>query len=132
MATRAGERPGLAGAAKLVADKVSAIVRLELALAAAEIKEKLQKIQVGIGLLVAAALFGFFAIGFGLATIAAGLATVLPTWLSLLIVMAGLAILTAVLALLGRSSIQKGTPPVPEQAIAEAKLTTEALKNGHH
>jgi len=30
-------------------------------------------------------------------------------------------------------SIQKGTPPVPEQAIEEAKLTTEALKgNGRH
>jgi hypothetical protein len=31
------------------------------------------------------------------------------------------------------TSIKKGTPPVPEQAIQEAKLTTEALKgNGHH
>jgi hypothetical protein len=28
--------------------------------------------------------------------------------------------------------IKRGTPPVPEQAIREAKLTTEALKaNGH-
>lgn len=130
MATRVGDR-GLSAAAKLVADKVSAIIRLELALAQAELKEKLQKLSVGIGLLVGAALFGFFAIGFGLATIAAGLATTLPTWLALLIVMAGLVILTAVLALFGRMSIQKATPPVPEQAIAEAKLTTEALKNGN-
>jgi hypothetical protein len=30
-------------------------------------------------------------------------------------------------------SIKKGTPPVPEQALMEAKLTTEALKgNGRH
>jgi hypothetical protein len=29
---------------------------------------------------------------------------------------------------LGLSKIKKGTPPVPEQAIREAKLTTEALK----
>jgi hypothetical protein len=28
------------------------------------------------------------------------------------------------------AKIKKGTPPVPEQAIREAKLTTNALKNG--
>jgi hypothetical protein len=42
-------------------------------------------------------------------------------------------VLAAILALIGVNSVQKGTPPVPEQAIAEAKLTTEALKgNGRH
>jgi hypothetical protein len=30
--------------------------------------------------------------------------------------------------MLGLGKIKKGTPPVPEQAIREAKLTTEALK----
>jgi hypothetical protein len=29
--------------------------------------------------------------------------------------------------------VQRGSPPVPEQAIDEAKLTTQALKsNGHN
>jgi hypothetical protein len=39
-----------------------------------------------------------------------------------------------VLGLLGVRAVKKGTPPVPEQAIAEAKRTSEALKgnNGHH
>ena len=45
----------------------------------------------------------------------------------------GIILVAALLGWLGRRSIQKGTPPVPEQAIAEAKLTTEALKgNGRH
>jgi hypothetical protein len=35
--------------------------------------------------------------------------------------------------MLGVRAIKKGTPPLPELAIKEAKLTTEALKgNGHH
>jgi len=133
MPIRAGERPGgLGGAAKLVADKASAIVRLELALAAAELKQKLIKLGLGIGLVVAAAVFAFFALGFALATAAAALATVLSTWLALLIVAGGLFLLAALLGGLGARFLSKGSPPVPEQAIAEAKLTTEALKNGHH
>jgi membrane protein implicated in regulation of membrane protease activity len=132
MPTREGERTGLGGAAKLVADKVSSIVRLELALAAAELKKKLLALGLGIALLVGAALFGVFAFFFALATIAAALATVFSTWLALLIVTGGLFVLVGVLAVLGVRRISKGTPPVPEQAIAEARLTTEALKNGRH
>jgi Putative Actinobacterial Holin-X, holin superfamily III len=133
MPIRAGERPGgLGGAAKLVADKASAIVRLELALAAAELKQKLVKLGLGIGLVVGAAVFLFFAIGFALATIAAALATFLSTWLALLIVAGGLVVAAALLGGIGAKLLSKGSPPVPEQAIAEAKLTTEALRNGHH
>jgi hypothetical protein len=41
-------------------------------------------------------------------------------------------VLAAVLGLLAVRSIRKGTPPVPKQAIHEAKVTTTALKgNGH-
>lgn len=122
---------GLGGAARLVADKASSIVRLELALAAAELKQKLVKLGLGIGLVVAAVLFAFFAIGFAFATVAAALATFLSTWLALLIVTGGLLVLAALLGLFGVRFLSKGTPPVPEQAIAEAKLTREALKNGH-
>jgi hypothetical protein len=132
MPIRAGERPGLGGAARLVADKASSIVRLELALAAAELKKKLLALGLGIALLAGAALFGVLALAFGLATIAAALTTVFSTWLALLIMAGSLFVLTGVLALLGIGRISKGTPPVPEQAIAEAKLTVEALKNGKH
>jgi hypothetical protein len=73
-----------------------------------------------------------FAVGFGLATIAAGIATALDWWLSLLIVTVGLLLVAGLLGMLGMRKIQKGTPPVPEQALEEAKKTSEALKaNGH-
>ena len=120
------------GAAKVVADKARSIVQLELALAAAELKKKLRALGVGIALLTAAALLGILAVIFGLATVAAALATVFSTWLALLIVTGGLLVGVAVLAVVGIRLVSKGTPPVPEQAIAEAKLTTEALRNGKH
>ena len=132
MPTHAGERRGLGAAAKLVSERASSIVRLELQLAAAELKKKVVALGLGIALLVGAALFGLFALGFALATIAAAVATAVSTWLALLIVTGALFLLVGLLALLGIARLRKATPPVPTQAIAEAKLTTEALKNGKH
>ena len=120
---------GLGGAAKSVAEHASAIARLELELAGLELKGKVTALGVGIGLTVGAAVFGLFMLGFLFATIAAALATFMPTWLALLIVTLFLGALAVVLALVGRARIKKGTPPVPEQAIREAKLTTEAIKH---
>jgi hypothetical protein len=131
MATRTDGRPGLRGATKLVADRARSIVQLEIQLALTEIKQKVAAIGIGIGLLAGAALFLFFALAFALATIAAAIATALSTWLALLIVTGALLLVVAVLAAIGIASIRKGTPPLPEQAIEEAKLTLEAVKNGN-
>jgi uncharacterized membrane protein YqjE len=124
----ATENRGVGESAKQVADHAKALVNLELELASLELKRKFASLGVGVGLAVGAALFGLFALGFLFATIAAALATFLPTWLSLLIVTVFLLLVAAVLGLLGLKRIKRGTPPVPEQAIREAKLTTEALK----
>ena len=124
---------GLGASAKSVAEHASTLVHLELELAALELKRKAAKLGVGIGLFLAAALLLAYALGFGLAAAAAGIATALPVWAALLIVTVGIVLLAAILVLIGRNSVEKGTPPLPEQAIAEAKLTTEALKgNGRH
>jgi hypothetical protein len=119
-------RPGLGGAAKAVADRVRTMVRHELQLAVAEVKRKVAALGVGIAMLVGAALFAFFGLGFALATVAAAIATVLSTWLALLIVTGGLFLLVGVLATVGIAAIRRGALPVPEQAIAEAKLTAGA------
>ncbi len=132
MPTRAGERPGLGGAAKLVADHARSLVKLELALAATELKKKVAALGIGIGLLVGAAVFGLFALAFALAAAAAAIATTLSVWLALLIVTGGLLLLAGLLGVFGLGAVRKGTPPVPEQALEEARLTTEALKNGRH
>ena len=123
---------GVGDSAKLVADHASTIAKLELELAALELKRKVVALGLGIGMAIGGALFGLFALGFLLATIAAALATVLDTWLALLIVTAGLLVGAGALVVLGLAAIKKGSPPVPEQAIAEAKLTTEALKSDGH
>jgi Putative Actinobacterial Holin-X, holin superfamily III len=130
MPTREGERRGLGAAARLVSERASSLVRLELQLALAELKQKAAAFGLGIALLVAAGLFAIFALGFGLAAAAAALATTFSTWLALLIVMGGLALLAGLLAAVGIGRLRKGAPPVPAAAIEEAKLTTEALKNG--
>ena len=133
MPTPETERRGVGPAAKEVAEHASTLARLELELAALEIKQKVAALGIGIGLVVGAGVFLFYGVGFGLAAGAAGLATVVSTWLALLIVFGALLLLGAVLALVGMSLIKKGTPPVPEQAVAEARLTTEALRsNGSH
>jgi hypothetical protein len=133
MPTRATERPGVGPAAKQVAEHASTLARLELELATLELRRKVTALGLGVGLVVGAALFLLFALGFGFAAGVAALALVLPTWAALLIVFGALALLSLILALVGLRSIRKGTPPVPEQAVTEARLTTEALKaNGSH
>jgi len=70
-----------------------------------------------------------YVLGFGFATIAAGLATAVSTWLALLITTVIVLAIAVVLGVFAKMKIEKGSPPVPEQAIREAKLTREALKS---
>jgi len=123
------EAHGLGAAVKEVAERTSSIVRLELELAAMELRGKVVSLGVGIGLALGAALMLVFVLGFAFATIAAGLATTVSTWLALLITTVIVLLLAVVLGGLAVMKIKKGSPPLPEQAIEEAKLTTEALKS---
>ena len=130
MPTPAGatEQNGLGATAKEVAEHASSLVRLELELATLELKKKVANLGLGAGLALAAVILSLYGLGFLFATIVAGLATAMSTWLAILIVTLGLFVITAVLGLVGVNRIKKGTPPVPEQAIREAKLTQNALK----
>jgi len=120
---------GLGAAVKEVAERASSIVRLELELAAMEIQRKIKALGLGIVFALGAAVFLVFTIGFAYAAVAAALATFMPTWAALLVVTGILLLKAAVCGILAVNRIKKGTPPVPEQAIREAKLTTEALKS---
>jgi hypothetical protein len=120
---------GLSAAVKEVAERASAIVRLELELAAMELRRKVVSLGLGIALALAAAIVLLFVVGFAFATIAAALATAVATWLALLITTGILLVFALSLGAFGIVKIKKGSPPVPEQAIREAKLTTEALKS---
>jgi hypothetical protein len=111
---------GVGAAAKNVAEHASSLARLELRLALLEIKTKAAALGLGIGMLAGAAVFGLFLLAFLLASATALLALVLPVWGALLVMTA---LVSGILA-----GVRKGAPPVPEQAIREAKLTTEALR----
>jgi hypothetical protein len=119
---------GVGPAAKQVAEHASSLARLELELAALELKKKAASLGAGIGVGLGGALFAVFTLGFLFAAIAAGLATAVPTWAALLITTGILLLLTGVLSSVAAVLINRSTPPVPEQAIEEAKRTTEALK----
>jgi hypothetical protein len=119
---------GVGTAVHEVAEHASALARLEAELATLEVRAKLRSLGLGGGLSVGAAVIGLFALGFLFATIVAGLATFLDPWLALLIVAVALFIAAAGLGAAGVSSLRRGVPPVPEGAVAEAKLTAKALK----
>ena len=125
MPTRAD---GIAADVHEIAERTRALARLELELASFELRRKAAALGGGVALLAAGAVLGLFAVGFLLATAAAGLATALPTWLALLVVGGSLVLTAAVAALLGASLLRRGTPPLLEQALEEARLTGEALR----
>src|SRR3954454_9974524 len=91
--TGASPHVGLGDAAKQVAERASAIARLEARLAALELKQKVASLTVGIALGAGAAVGALFGLGFLLASAASGLATTLPMWPSLLIVGAVLVVI---------------------------------------
>ena len=122
---------GVGRASREFVGRARSIVRLEIELALLEIKTKLTRIGVGIGLAGGAAVLAVYAVGFLFAGIAAAIALALPLWASLLIVSVSLFGIAAILGLLGIRSIKAGAPPMPEEAIEEAKLTAKAVTDGH-
>ena len=125
MPTRAN---GVSSVIHEVAERATSLARLEAELAMLEVRKKIASLGVGGGLVLGAGIFGLFALGFLLATAAAGLATALDTWLALLIVGIALVLVTAALGVIGISVLKRGVPPIPERAVAEARLTADTLK----
>lgn len=129
MHTHDSEKAGLGTAAKQVAEHASSLARLELRLAALELSRKAKAFALGIALALGALLLLLYALGFGLAAIAAAIP--LSTWASLLIVAGGLLVVIGLLGFFAVQAFKRGAPPVPKQAIEEARLTSEAIKAGN-
>lgn len=129
--TSGEQERGPVSAAKDAAGRMSAIARLELRLAVAELKEKISPLGTSAGLAAGGVLLGLFTFAFTLATITAGIATALPVWAALLIMTGATLATTLGLLALALRTLRRGMPPTPEQAIEEAKLTASALtENG--
>jgi uncharacterized membrane protein YqjE len=113
-----------------VSEKVSTLVREEIELAKAEVSEKVGKILRGSVVGVAAGTFAFLA----LILVMEGVAWLLNeevfnnAWAGFFIEAAIFLLIAAAAGYFAYRSVQAGAPPVPEQAIEEAKLTREIFE----
>lgn len=108
--------------------QVSELVRRELALATAELKQKGGRIGAGVGISGVGGVLALYGIAAVFAAAVLGLATVLDAWLAALIVGVVLLMLAGVLTAAGIGQVRAGTPPVPEQAVQSTKLDIETVK----
>ncbi len=115
-----------------VTAQLQLLVREEIALAQAEMTEKLNKLVRGLVAGALAAVFALFGLIYLLDAASWGVWNILDSngnqyWLGFLIVAFVLFALGAVGALLALRFIKKGTPPTPAMAIAEAQLIKETV-----
>jgi len=120
---------GLADATRRVAEHARSLVQLEVQLAMTEMKRKIAALGIGIALAVLALVLMGLAVIFGLAAATAGLTDVLSVWASLLVMCGALFLLAIVVAGVGVALLRRGSKPLPEQAIEEARLTREELRD---
>jgi hypothetical protein len=109
-------------------DQITRLVRSEARLAQAEVTQKAKRLGVGAGLFGGAGLFAFFGLAALITTAILLLALVLPAWLAALLVAVALFAVAGVLALVGKKDVQKGSPPVPTEAIASTKADIQTVK----
>jgi uncharacterized membrane protein YqjE len=114
-----------------VTEKVQLLVREEIALAQAEMTQKLSRLVRGIVAGAVAGIFALFGLVYLLHAASWGVWELLGTgngpWLGFLIVTLVLFLLGAIGGLIAFRLIKKATPPMPELAIEEAQLIRETV-----
>ncbi|MFF3911615.1 phage holin family protein [Streptomyces sp. NPDC001848] len=112
--------------------QLTELVRGELRLAQAEMREKGERYGRGGGLFGGAGVVGLLTLQALVATVIAALAVPLPVWAAALIVTAALGVITAALAVTGRKQIGRAAPPAPEQTIENVKADLAEIKESAH
>jgi hypothetical protein len=104
------------------------LMRQELELAKAELREKGKAAGIGVGAFGGAGVVALYGVGALTAAAILGLAVVLDAWLAALLVGVGYLAIAGILALTGKKKVEQATPPVPEQAIESSKEDVEWTK----
>lgn len=126
-AERAGQEP-VGELVQRASQQLTELVRGELRLAQAEMKEKGKRYGKGGGLFGGAGVVGFLTLQALVATVIAALAVPLPVWAAALIVTAVLGVIAAVMAMSGKRQIGQAAPPAPEQTIENVKADVAEIK----
>ncbi|PKV89722.1 phage holin family protein [Streptomyces sp. TLI_146] len=108
--------------------QLTELVRGEMRLAQAEMKEKGKRYGKGGGLFGGAGVVGFLMLQALVATVIAALAVPLPVWAAALIVTVALGVIAAVLAVVGKKQVTQAAPPVPDQTIESVKADVAEIK----
>jgi Flp pilus assembly protein TadB len=125
---RANDDRSAAELIKQVSEQTSKLVRQEIALARLEIREKIKHLEIGAGLLGAAAFFALFGAATLIAALVLVLATAMEAWLAALVVAVVLLGGAGIMALSGKRQIAEATPPAPEQAVENVHADIEEVK----
>ena len=111
-----------------IGDDLGRLVRGELALLKAEVRENASKVGTGVGMFGGAGLAGLFAVEFFLLALLFGLAAAgLQTWLAALIVGVVLAAVAGFLALRGKKNVSSASV-MPVETMQQIKSDAAALK----
>jgi MFS family permease len=121
MDTQADHDRSLSDLARQLSMQTTELVRHEVELAKAELRDKGKRAGVGAGMFGGAGALGVYALGALTAAIIAGIAEALPVWASALIVAALYGAIAGILALRGKNKVQQATPPLPEQTVQSVK-----------
>ena len=113
-----------------VTSKAQLLVKEEIELAKAEVGEKVKRLGMGAGFFAAAAFLLLLFTIFLFHTIAWAINQIFDfqEWVGFAIVSLLLLLIAGLLGLLGLRAVKKGSPPVPEMAIEEAKATHAAIE----
>lgn len=117
-----------------VSEQTSRLIRDEIELAKAEVSEKVNQLVRGSTVAIIAGVFAFFALILFMHSFAWLLAVSLlgdHVWLGYLVAGLIFVLIGAGAGYYAYRNFQKASPPIPNQAIEEAKLTREALEKGH-
>lgn len=128
---RSGEEP-VGELVQRASQQLTELVRGELRLAQAEMKEKGKRYGKGGGLFGGAGVVGFLMAQALVATVIAALAVALPVWAAGLIVTAVLGVIAAVMAMSGKKQVDRAAPPMPEQTVDNVKADVAEIKESAH
>ena len=117
---------------KQLANETTTLVRQELDLAKAEMREKAGKAGPGFGMWGAAGVTALLALGSLTAFLILALDGAMPNWLAALIVGLAYAAIAGVFYLRGKRRVQAAGGPVPEKTIETVKEDVQWAKHPKH